>query len=304
MEHSKHGLQSHENSALTDPGFLHFLATVQGAQSQAVHSPEIPPRSKDPKATQTGDDLVSLPPRLPEAWKDLQHDYNALHRAHTRLLFQHGVHLPRPGSQHLLSLIYLYRHMGTLVALESLRLFVQKYMPGGSADKQPRHLKYKGWHIVLGGKSGDLLPDNALYQDGRGAFHTRLAGSPVPKGHLMLVCTNTPSPHFVVGKRQGGLSHSTWQALCAAHNHCCAVCGRSGPLEKGHMDPSKGCTADNLLPMCGECNNHASSDLVFDSSGRIAAVASERFVRSADLATRLRIFDALRKDKTVNINRI
>lgn len=297
MEHSKNGLHSHENQTLTDPVFLQFMATLNEATKH-------PPQPSPAKATKTGGTLVSLPPRLPVTWQDLQHDYNALHRAHTRFLFKHGVQLPRPGSQHLLSLIYLYRHMGNLVSLEGLRLFIQQYMPGGSADKQPRHLKYKGWHIVLGGKSGDLLPESVLYQDGRGALHTRAGGSTVPKGHLMLVSVHTPTPDFVLGKRQGGMSHESWQALCAAHNHCCAVCGRSGPLEKGHMDPSKGCTLDNMLPMCGECNNHASSDLVFDSSGRIAAVASERFVRSANLATRLRIFDALRKDKTVNINRI
>lgn len=245
-----------------------------------------------------------VPPALPEGWQDLQADYERLHQAHTQFLFKHGVQLPRPGSQQLLSLIYLHRHMGTLVSLEGLRAFIRTYIPGGSMDKQPRHLKYKGWHIVLSGKSRDLLPESAVYQDGRGDCQTRDAGMRVPKGHLMLASDTTPSPDFVMDKRSGGLDGTTWSSLCASHGHRCAVCGRAGPLERGHRDPTKSMTPDNLLPMCSDCNNHASNDLVFDARGRIAAVASERFVATASLATRMRIFDALRKDRCVNVNRI
>lgn len=298
MNHNTKGPRSQEalfnTSTTQDQAFSVFMHGLTGL---------VPPAKPARMARNLASGSVR-PPALPHGWEDLQDDFLRLHQAHTQFLFKHGVRLPRPGSQQLLSLIYLHRHMGTLVSLESLRDFVCRYIPGGSKDKQPRHLKYKGWHIVLSGKSQDLLPESAVYQDGRGACQTRNAGSKVPKGHLMLASDTTPSPDFIVDKRSGGIDRSTWSALCVSFGHCCAVCGKAGPLEKGHRDPAKGMEPDNLLPMCGECNNHASSDLVFDARGRIAAVASERFVATASLRTRMRIFDALRKDKAVNINRI
>lgn len=249
-------------------------------------------------------EVVSRAPTLPEGWESLQADYERLHQAHTQFLFRYGVRLPRPGTQKLLSLIFLHRHMGGLVSLENLRAFVQQFAPQGSKDKQPRHLKYDGWHIVLGGKSRGTLPESAVYQDRTGVMQMAPSGSSVPDGHLMLASDKTPSPDFVLGKRSGGIDRANWHTLCASYDHRCAVCGQARHLEKGHKDPSKGMTLDNLLPMCGECNNFASDDLVFDDQGRIAALASERFVQTASLATRMRIFDALRKDRSVNINRI
>lgn len=303
MAHRIKGMHSQESipassTALQTTPEQAFADFMQGLTRFA----HVPQQHKKPPTVVTS--LSSAVPALPSAWHGLRTEYEQLHRAHTQFLFKHGVQLPRPGSQQLLSLIYLHRNMGALVSLESLRRFVHAHCPGGSMDKQPRHLKYKGWHIVLGGKSSDLLTEHVVYQDGRGTSQSRNVGERVPKGYLMLASDTTPSPDFIFGKRSGGIDRSSWQALCASYGNRCAVCGKPGVLEKGHKDPTKGPTPDNLLPMCSQCNNHASGDLVFDDGGRIAALASERFVHSASLSTRLRIFDALRKDRSVNINRI
>lgn len=248
---------------------------------------------------------ISRPPTLPPSWADLQDDYNGLHRAHAQFLRKYGVRLPKPGTQKLLSLIYLYRHMGALVPVKDVCAFIERYTPAGAKDKQPRHLKYDGWHIALGGKAADLLPVAAAFKDASGVYLARPAGARVPNGHLMLVSDSAPSPDFVLGKRSGTIDRSSWESLCASYAHRCAVCGKGGcALERGHKDPSKGLDAGNLLPMCSHCNNHASKDLVFDDAGRVQAVASERFVASASLATRMRIFDALLKDRAVNIHRL
>lgn len=248
---------------------------------------------------------ISRPPALPAGWEDLQDDYRGLHRAHAQFLRKYGVRLPKPGTQKLLSLIYLYRHMGTLVPVKDVCAFIERYTPAGAKDKQPRHLKYDGWHIVLCGKAGGVLPVPSVFKDAAGLYQARPAGARVPNGHLMLVSDSAPSPDFVLGKRSGAIDRSSWDALCGSYGHRCAVCGKGGcVLERGHKDPSKGADASNLLPMCSHCNNHASHDLVFDDAGRVAAVASERFVATASLATRMRIFDALLKDRAVNVNRL
>lgn len=298
MDQFTQGLHSQESrihptqaSPTQDPSFEAFLQTLV----RQAPEPELGASSG----------IISRPPALPPGWEDLQDDYIGLHRAHAQFLRKYGVKLPKPGTQKLLSLIYLYRHMGALVPVKDVCAFIERYTPAGAKDKQPRHLKYDGWHIALGGKAGDLLPVAAAYKDATGVYLARPAGARVPNGHLMLVSDSAPSPDFVLGKRSGTIDRSSWEALCTSYGHRCAVCGKGGcVLERGHKDPGKGLDAANLLPMCGHCNNHASQDLVFDDAGRVAAVASERFVATASLATRLRIFDALLNDRAVNINRL
>ena len=234
---------------------------------------------------------------LPHGWEALQGGYDALHARYTTFLRRYGVTMPRMGTQKMLGLLFLHRNVGRLVHQNEVADFIARFVPCGSKDKQPRHLKYDGWHVLLSGKSGDLLPVDVRYTDTHGRDQARAAGSPVPPGYLMLASDTTPSPDFIQGKRQADDTKGTWAAVCAAHGHCCAVCGKSSrTLEKGHIDPFKPATLDNLLPMCPSCNNWASSDVIFDRKGRVAALASARFVKSSPLAAKIRILDALLND--------
>jgi hypothetical protein len=227
--------------------------------------------------------------------------YAELEKAYDAFLAKHGVSLPGPETQQALVLVYLFQRRGQLVSLEDLRAFVRSHYPEGSQDIQPRHLKYDGWHILLSGKSGDILPNDAEYTTKRGEKSLRKAHEKLPNGHIMLLSESSPSPDFELRKRRGTLDRNSWESLLQSYDSTCAVCGaKKANLEKGHKDPTKGYELDNIIPMCSECNNWASSDLVFDDRGRIVAVASPRFVKSATLDVKLKVFHELRKDKTVN----
>lgn len=231
----------------------------------------------------------------------LKAGYEALVKAHSSFLAKYGVTLPGPDTQQALALICLFQHKGKLVSLEALRAFVRKHVPEGSHDIQPRHLKYAGWHVLLSGKSNDILPLAVAYVDSQGKPRLREAHEKLPNGYILLVSETSPSPDFVLRKRRGSLDRSSWESLVASCDSRCVVCReKKAHLEKGHKDPSKGYELDNIIPMCSECNNWASSDVIFDDSGRIIALASPRFVKAASLEVKLLIFHELRRDRFVN----
>ena len=66
-------------------------------------------------------------------------------------------------------------------------------------------------------------------------------------------------------------------SLKEKYNYTCATCGaiegkkhrytkQIVALEKGHMDPSKPMSADNIIPQCKDCNKVANNDIVFDEN--------------------------------------
>lgn len=229
----------------------------------------------------------------------LQPHYDQLEKAHFNHLAKRGVVLPSNNSQAAVALIYLYINLGRLVALEDLRDFVRSHWQGKSKDLQPRHLKYSGWHILLSGKSGDTLRENAEYQDPIRGRQERKAGEKLPNGYLMLVTVSDASPDFLIKKRRGSIDRSSWDSIKLSYQNRCAVCKEKRDLEKGHKDPSKEPSPDNILPMCSDCNNWASSDVVLDDAGRVVALASPRFVEKSELSVKILILDRLTKDKLV-----
>lgn len=230
---------------------------------------------------------------------ELRGMYDELSKKHSTHLLKHGVTMPGDDTQQAVALICLYKHEGALVSLQTLRDFVRSHWAGKSQDIQPRHLKYAGWHILLSGKSGDVLKNNVTYYE-NGEQKSRAAGQKLPNGYLMLVTSTDPSPDFVLRKRRGTVDRENWESIKASYEHKCAVCREKRNLEKGHKDPHQGLSLENIIPMCSECNNWASSDLVFDDSGRIVALASTRFIQKSDLEVKLKIFDELSRDKMVN----
>ncbi len=230
----------------------------------------------------------------------LEPDYSSLKAAHFNHLAKRGVRLPNENTQAAVALIYLYQHLGKLVALEDLRDFVRSHWEGKSKDLQPRHLKYDGWHILLSGKSGDTLREDATYHDSLRGPQKRQAGDKLPNGYLMLVTITDASPDFLAKKRRGAIDRTSWEAIKHSYQNKCAVCKEKKELEKGHKDPAKGLSEDNIIPMCSECNNWASDDVVLDDAGRVVSLASPRFVEKSELSVKLLILDLLMKDKTVS----
>jgi hypothetical protein len=95
----------------------------------------------------------------------------------------------------------------------------------------------------------------------------------------VLINTTEPHPHFKNARRVDTITD--WEGLKQRYNYQCAVCGSTEgqynlkfihklvKLEKGHMDPRKAMTDDNIIPTCDCCNKFYKNFAVFDELGRI-----------------------------------
>lgn len=214
--------------------------------------------------------------------------YAELESEHAKHLKKHDVVLPplRKGeltyNLRALQLVYLYSLVGQLVSKQDLSDFVRSYVGDAATDQQPRHLKYGGWDVRLAGKARDTWID----------------GNQVPNGFNGLAQILAPSPSHSKNqvKRLGRLAAGDWSELCDAFEGRCAVCGAPTPSpERGHKNPLEPDTLDNLLPMCGACNNWASNDLIFNDQGRVAALATPKLVLNSPKAVQIEILRALKK---------
>jgi hypothetical protein len=161
--------------------------------------------------------------------------------------------------------------VGRPVNKESLGKFAHA-LTGGSHDVQVRHLRTEGWCVVGSGRGPS---ENRSLND----------GTPMPQGTYALLSFTTPSPQFSRSerlKRRGRAGAQDWGDLCQVYRGRCAHCGKeTRNPDKGHMDPNKGADIDNLIPLCPDCNNWASDDVIFGPDGRIVAVLSERFLKTS-----------------------
>ena len=95
----------------------------------------------------------------------------------------------------------------------------------------------------------------------------------------ILVNTTEPHPFFQDTRRLNTITD--WDGLKQRYNYQCVVCGsiegqpnlkfshKVVKLEKGHMDPRKPMSDDNIIPMCDCCNQFYKNRAVFDNLGRI-----------------------------------
>lgn len=213
--------------------------------------------------------------------------YERLSVEHEANLAELGVALPplqKKSGEYVnaaLQLVYLYTHLGQLCHRDHISAYVRLFAPEASGDQQPRQLKYKGWDVRLGGKSGDK------YNRER-----------VPNGYNVLVSVDHASKVFLQNglKRAGRLSAKNWKELLLAYGNRCAMCNRPNDLlEKGHMDPAKGDELGNLLPMCGTCNNWAGDRVVVGEDGRVKALASATLVLESPDTVQRDIFLKLKR---------
>ena len=162
-----------------------------------------------------------------------------------------------------LVLCILKNNEGNFVSKKKLTADISKYTNQIHNDiQQARHLGLQyGWNITqikLNGESGYIL-----------------------------VNTTQPHPYFQNSRRLDTITD--WSGLKQRYNHQCAVCGsieghfnlkmshKILKLEKGHMDPRKPMSDDNIIPMCDCCNQYYKNYAVFDKLGRVEYFNSDGF---------------------------
>lgn len=162
-----------------------------------------------------------------------------------------------------LVLCILKKNEGKFISKKELTTVVSNYTNKIYNDiQQARHLGLQyGWNIK----------------------QTKVDGE---SGYI-LINTTEPHPYFQNVRRVDSITD--WDGLKKRYNHQCAVCGsvegqynlkfthKLVKLEKGHMDPRKSMSDDNIIPMCDCCNQFYKNYAVFDKMGRIIDFNSQGF---------------------------
>lgn len=173
-----------------------------------------------------------------------------LHRHWQIYLSSHGVIFPE-GEKRLLALLCLYAHFEKAISQDQMVAWIREN--GGRYDRQARHLGSDGWFLKSGNSRATRLEfDSSLKRD-----------------ELMLFSITQPNPIWKTQRkiaRVYDLNKGDWKDLLDAFkDRGCAVCGRHFKnYDKGHLNPEKSYSYDNIVPMCVECNNWAGAhDVTF-----------------------------------------
>ena len=211
---------------------------------------------------------------LEKAWRRAE-------KIHSDHLEQHGVKLPSQGTGKGCQLAILFHYFGKEVDKNRISEILRHHFPNLAPDQQVRHLKELGWNVEEKG-------------DGR---------------HKI---SNWEIPHPGFQSSTGDLTNADFETLKKEFKNCCATCGakegevspkypgrKAVELQKGHCDPEKGRTIDNIIPQCHYCNSSYKRDFVFYRNGRVKAVASIGPVRRASKSVQ----DEIRKFLKTNASR-
>ena len=224
--------------------------------------------------------------------EEIQDIYETLVKEHAEHLSMYGVKMPTKSSIKALWLIFLRKHLGSLVHKDNVSSFVESVKQGSGLDQQVRHLSADGWYVL---NRGDKIQnEDAL----------------VPPGYHVLVTTENPKPNFLYKalKRAGRISAKNFEQLKAVYDFRCATCGsiegkpnlldpnKRTELQQAHIDPAKAPVLGNVIPQCQVCNQAYLDDFIFDEKGRVTAVASFRPVRGAHKEIRRSIFEELKRE--------
>jgi hypothetical protein len=181
-----------------------------------------------------------------------------------------GVKLPKQSSQKAETLLFLYLNIGEVIRKEQAEKHVFEKLECQPKDLQSlRHLgKQDGFNILQGGQKYN---DKVLL-----------------RGEYVLVDFEHTNPFWSFSRRDE--CNLDWDSMKKKYGHSCASCGavegkkhrytkQIVTLEKGHMNPSKPMSDDNIIPQCKDCNKVAKNDLVFDQYGRVRKMTIEGILK-------------------------
>jgi len=183
-------------------------------------------------------------------------DGTELDKAFRQYLEPLGVKWPDPSQYP--GLWLLHQNLNQPIGQSELTDFYRKF--GEDYNKQLRHVSAKGWYITTGSKRATRM----------------IADSSLKSSELKLVNVTSPNPLWLISgrlTRMGRTGAADWNELLLRYSsHGCAVCGRKFKhYDKGHLDPAKTATIDNIIPMCTECNNWAGAhNVAFELDGLVA----------------------------------
>lgn len=164
------------------------------------------------------------------------------------------------------ALCCLFENLGKPVEIKTIREYVEaKGIKLKGADSlQVRHLAMQFGYNML--KGGEIHPTTS---------------EKIPKSCFLLMDMENVYHGFKPKRRKLEMTDSEWVALMAKYDNMCVNCGsvegqpmrwnkhKITVLQKGHMDPRKSLTEDNVIPQCAMCNQQYKNKAVFNDRGYV-----------------------------------
>jgi hypothetical protein len=160
----------------------------------------------------------------------------------------------------------LFENLGKPVQHEVIRAYVvsKGIKVTGADSPQPRHLALQCGYNML--KEGDINPANS---------------EKIPKSCFLLMDMDNVYHGFKPKRRKLEMTTDDWKSLLVKYDHMCVNCGsvegqpmrwnkhKITVLQKGHMDPRRSLTEDNVIPQCAMCNQQYKNKAVFNERGYV-----------------------------------
>lgn len=174
---------------------------------------------------------------------------------------QEGLRIPRDDTQEFWTLYYLWLNKNKIISKKQAEEFVCSVMNKRVTDLQSlRHLgKQSGFDILQGGQFyGDKL---------------------LKRGYYVFVGFESINSYYESFKDRRKEKDLDFEKLKKSWEFCCVTCGSEEGkpqrytkhitfLEKGHKDPDKPMSQDNILPQCTYCNQKFKDKFILDDQGQ------------------------------------
>lgn len=203
--------------------------------------------------------------------REIESTYEMIKEKHSRFLERHGVilpHLRKKGEYTRSGIVLVYLAHGypnTEVYSKKRLTDVINHHFGNAIDvQQARHLGAQNGLYIINGDS-------------------RTTVYSLNNGEYKLISLEEPIPGFTIRRPQ---FVGDWDKIKNRYDYKCATCGSEEGkphryfrtitvhLQKGHMDPNKPLTEDNVIPQCQVCNKPDQNRWKYDANGRVIGIAS------------------------------
>ena len=225
---------------------------------------------------------------------EISSTYALIKEYHEKYLKKHGVKLPKLSSgdsytKDALTLVYLAQGYPDtrIVTKAKLTEFIREYDNAVTDVQQARHLAaQKGWFILSGTRNDNI------------------SGTLGP-GEYQLKTMEKPYPGFTAERRGETIDENFWESLKKQYDYRCACCGSEEGkphrywkntitvLQKGHRDPNKALTPDNIIPQCEKCNRPDRNYWVYDNKGRVIEIANAEVIDRCSKQVKKEIYTRL-----------
>ena len=200
-----------------------------------------------------------------ESENDKSKDYNIYKQMYHKYLESIGIPLYSEKSGYGQALSYLNSLLGKEVYIGDIKSYVaeQGISLKGGDPLQLRHVA-RCYNLL---KGGDINP---------------ITNKKVKRSHFCLLNLTNPHPNYIPSRNTGiTMSDEEWEQMKQDYRFQCASCGNVEgepmrfnlytitKLQRGHMDPRKEGTVDNIIPQCKDCNQQYKNKAIFNKHGRV-----------------------------------